>query len=432
MKLSCLHFAVFCCLPLAVAAQQTTLPQGGDPQPGQAQSGQAQAGPAQPGPAQPGQPQTSQTGANPSQPNAPQQVQPQVWPPAKEPDGEPAEPPAAAPARVQIQAPAAPATPAQSGQIELDVVVTDKGGHPVSGLTRRDFTLLDDNRPTQIDSFLAYGAGARPADVQVILVIDTVNIGFQEVSYSRFGIDQFLRKDGGRLAAPTSVYWYADDGIEGGEAPTTDGNAIAAKLDATEGRLRSINRAAGAWGAVERFQMSLQTLDRIVQAAAGAPSRKLLIWIGPGWPMLDNPNIEMTWKQQETFFHNIVGLNTGLRQAHMTLYSVTPGTPNSYTFLYQAYTKGVKKASQVYLPDLDLKVLAAQSGGQVLTPSNDLAREIEACARDASAYYTLTFTPPRADGPDEYHELKVQIDKPGLSARTNTGYYNQPPTTPQP
>jgi hypothetical protein len=38
----------------------------------------------------------------------------------------------------------------------------------------------------------------------------------------------------------------------------------------------------------------------------------------------------------------------------------------------------------------------------------------------------MSFDPPHATRPDEYHDLKVQIETPGLSARTNTGYYNQP------
>jgi hypothetical protein len=38
----------------------------------------------------------------------------------------------------------------------------------------------------------------------------------------------------------------------------------------------------------------------------------------------------------------------------------------------------------------------------------------------------LSFDPPRADRANEYHDLKVQVGKPGLVARTSTGYYNQP------
>jgi hypothetical protein len=41
-------------------------------------------------------------------------------------------------------------------------------------------------------------------------------------------------------------------------------------------------------------------------------------------------------------------------------------------------------------------------------------------------YYTLVFAPPPQSQPNEYHDLKVQVDKPGTTARTTSGYYNQP------
>ena len=47
-------------------------------------------------------------------------------------------------------------------------------------------------------------------------------------------------------------------------------------------------------------------------------------------------------------------------------------------------------------------------------------------AQDGGAFYTISFDPPRANTSSEYHELKVKIGKPKLTARTNTGYYNQP------
>jgi hypothetical protein len=55
-----------------------------------------------------------------------------------------------------------------------------------------------------------------------------------------------------------------------------------------------------------------------------------------------------------------------------------------------------------------------------------LAGQINTCVQDASTFYTLSFDPPRANKPNEHHDLKVQIDKPGLKAHTSTGYYNQP------
>lgn len=369
----------------------------------------------------------------------PAQVQPQVWPPAQgaaQPQGTTA--PQSTPVPAQVPAApqqAAPAPEAASGQIQLNVVVTGKAGEPISGLNRSDFTLLDNNHPVDIESFHAYGGSQAASETpqQIILVIDSVNIGFQEVSYSRYGIDQFLRNDGGRLAQPVSIYWYTDNGgLEDGEGPTTDGNALAAQLDTNEGKLRTLNRSAGAWGAIERFEMSVRVIENIAEQAARQPGRKLLIWIGPGWPILDNPNMQMSWKDEQGLFRNIVELSTLIRQAQMQIYSVTPGMPNNFTYLYQSYIKGVKKPSQVALPDLDLKVLAVQSGGQAMSPSNDLASEIGKCARDASAYYTISFTPAHADEPNQYHELKLHVDKPGLTARTNTGYYSDPDWKTQP
>src|SRR6185437_6787521 len=51
------------------------------------------------------------------------------------------------------QNPATAAGQATSREIQLVVMVNDKAGHAISGLERGDFTLLDNNHPTQIDSF---------------------------------------------------------------------------------------------------------------------------------------------------------------------------------------------------------------------------------------------------------------------------------------
>jgi hypothetical protein len=94
--------------------------------------------------------------------------------------------------------------------------------------------------------------------------------------------------------------------------------------------------------------------------------------------------------------------------------------------LYDHFLKGAKTAGEANTAALNLWVLAVQSGGRVLGPDNEMAAQIERCFQDATAFYTLSFNPPLAAGPDEYHDLKVQIDRPKLTARTSTGFYNQP------
>jgi hypothetical protein len=127
-----------------------------------------------------------------------------------------------------------------------------------------------------------------------------------------------------------------------------------------------------------------------------------------------------------------VQLSTALREAQIDLYSVTKGLWDEFTDLYQGYQKGVRRAEDAGPPNLGLKVIAVQSGGRVLAPDNDLAGQIGKCIEDAKAYYRLTFSPPRADRPNEYHALEVRVGKPGLKARTNTGYYNQRERVPAP
>ena len=53
----------------------------------------------------------------------------------------------------QEPTPVPPSFPAQVSAITVDVVVLDKSGAPVRGLTRDDFTVLEDGRPQTIVGF---------------------------------------------------------------------------------------------------------------------------------------------------------------------------------------------------------------------------------------------------------------------------------------
>ena len=73
-----------------------------------------------------------------------------------------------------------------------------------------------------------------------------------------------------------------------------------------------------------------------------------------------------------------------------------------------------------------LKVLVTQTGGKILGPDNDLVEQINRCIEDANAFYRISFDPPAAEHTDEYHDLKVVVNKPDVTVRTNSGYYNEP------
>lgn len=328
--------------------------------------------------------------------------------------------------------PLASAPPASaSHSIRLNVVVTDKSGNPVRGLTKQDFTLLDDKRPTAVHSFVAHELSTPRNDPQtMILLIDDVNANFSVVSTVRTQIESYLRRDDGRLAVPVAIFLLTDTGLEQITVPSTDGNGLAAVLHQKDGQLHVISRAAGFYGAEERTQASLQGLSEMGRGLAKIPGRKLVVWIGPGWPIFDNPNVSFGLQQQRNLFSGIVDFSGMFRQLDMTVDSIDPLGPadaaSPRSFLWESFTKPVTKPSQANPGNLALQVLAVHSGGTVVVGSNDITGEIAKCARDASAWYSMSIEAQKADSADTWHSLTVKVDQPRLKVRTLEGYYAQP------
>jgi VWFA-related protein len=323
---------------------------------------------------------------------------------------------------------------APQGTTKLDVMVTDGAGQPVAGLQQQDFTLLDNRKPQPILSFRAVdgttgdGTAADPP-VQVILLIDMANNLLHNVAYERYQIDKFLKQNGGKLVQPVTLMVLSDQGVQAQPQPSRDGNGVAGGLDRIENSIHTIP-VAGGYDAIERMELSLKALRQIVEVEGQRPGKKLLIWIGPGWPMLENPGYVASDKDRRGQFNAIVELTQQLRESRVTLYSINaidPGSPAQMrSDYYKNFLKGVTSAKQVDSGALSVPVFAVHSGGRVFQSSGDLITLLNGCVAEAKAYYTLGFDPPAADHVDEYHELAVKVDKPGTTAHTNTSYYAQP------
>ena len=317
--------------------------------------------------------------------------------------------------------------PPPSRRITLDVVVTPKSGAPVSGLGQQDFTILDNKTAQPIVTFNAITG--RQAPIEVVLLVDAVNTNFTNISYERQQIDKFLRADGGRLPYPTSLAIFTDTGSQVQQQSTRDGNELSAALDQTTIGLRDIHRSAGFWGADERLNLSLNALQSLAARESTRPGRKIILWISPGWPYLSGPGVELDGKEEQQLFAQVVALSTQFRRAGITLYSVDPlgsGQDVGPEYYYEEFLKGVAKPNQAQLGNLALQVLAVQSGGLALSSGNDIAAHLQQCIADLESYYEISFDAPPADRPNQYHQLEIRVDKPGLTIHTRTGYYSQP------
>ena len=313
--------------------------------------------------------------------------------------------------------------------ITLNVVVMDVGGKPVASLTRDDFSILDNGQPKPIAGFKeANGAEAASDPVQATLLIDTLSNSFESVAAERAQIETFLRRDGGRLPMPVSIVLFSDSGAQI-DQPTRDGNLLTAELKKTFIAIPTLNAAMGATGAIERYQRSLKVLNQLMVYEGAKPGRKLLLWIGPGWPMLSGGHFSPSERDQYGYWQSIVNISTDLRMARITLYSVETLSSEmslAHGVYYQNFLKPVTNRKRADSGNLALPVLAIQSGGRVINGSNDLVAEILSCLEDGKSYYTITFDAAPSEQPDEYRSLEVRIGKPGLTARTNSGYYAQP------
>ncbi|MGC2477928.1 MAG: VWA domain-containing protein [Candidatus Sulfotelmatobacter sp.] len=359
---------------------------------------------------------------------------------------------------LQGQAPTQPTSPASDavqGLINFDVVVTDNSGKAIPGLGPKDFTLLDNHQPQKILSFRSFdGVSAKPdPPVEVILVVDTIKMPFDLAAFEREEVERFLRRNGGHLAQPVSIFGLSETGFWTLAQPSGDGNALAAEI--ASDRLVFIRRRQLLGNGTGEFVDSgredpaglkaLKTLGDIATAERRKPGRKLLIWVGPGWgigsgadfeslPDYDSVQRRERARARQVTFNTIYWFSTLLREARISLYSFSVGQtdPDPRSLLYLNFLEGVESVQQASLKNLDRRVLAVQSGGRVLGPDNDLVSKIDNCIREARTFYTLSFDRSHADHPAEYHSLQLQVGVTGLTARTNTGYYDQPYYSDQP
>jgi VWFA-related protein len=331
----------------------------------------------------------------------------------------------------------APNPEAPPGRMKLDVLVTDGSGHPVTGLQQENFTLVDNKKPRPILSFRAVdgsvgagpgGAGPGDPPVEVVLLVDVTNTPLSVVGHERNQIEGFLRRNGGRLTQPTSLMIFDDRGVKGLPQLTKDGNLLADELNKAESTMHSMLLTEQT--ETDRTTLSLNTLERIAEAADKRAGRTILIWIGVGWPMLENSHYLFTEREHGVQFDRVVTISGLLRESRVTLYSIYPTDPGVTDEPgiqhYRSFLRGVPSVNQVRPGDLALPVLAIHSGGRALHTPDDLGDQIASCIAEAKSYYVMGFDPATAKRVDEYHELAVHMDQRELKARTSAGYYAEP------
>jgi VWFA-related protein len=336
------------------------------------------------------------------------------------------------------QSPAAGyATPlfnATTRNVILDAVVTDKKGTVVTGLTRNDFVIREDNAPQEIRSFDAVAAGTSTEDAtpHTILLVDELNTRFEDMAYTRYSVNRLLHRDGVKLDQPTALYILSNDGLHVLANYTRDPASIDAALSSHKAVL-PWRLQGNFYRGIERINISMSALQQIAIASTGTPGHKNIVWISPGLPIFGALVLEAD--QQKALFDSIRRLSDQLLKARVSIYSIDPrgvqtnsaSFAGGNNFAYAAYLNGLSQTNDAAFGNLAIQTLATQTGGHVFYGRNDVDREIATSLTDGNTYYTLAYSPANKDFHGEFRKIKITVvNRPDLKVQTRDGYYAMP------
>lgn len=358
------------------------------------------------------------------------------------------------------------------GLIRLDVVVTDQSGEAVEGLKRTDFKLVENGSTQTIVAFRASNQAPMESHdaLSVILLLDTVDLPTEIQERERQEAAEFLRQNAGKLAQPVTIYSLESTGFFLTAGPSTDGEMLA--QDVTED-----NKAEAFFLPRSESELIRQTkqpvkplvdkefslypamagfraLGTIATREVSRPGRKLVLWIGSGLGYCGTGAIAANGQelvnrcgnQKVGDFSTSVGHTLGgkdgnlirqevfdkvrwfsllLRQARVTVDCLHEDEKEELPDTWQKFVDGAGSLQSASWMNLYKKVLAVQSGGRVFPSVTDSVRQIEDAVHSERIYYSLTFDPSPAQE-EEYHTLKVEMGRPSLTARTTTGFFDEP------
>jgi VWFA-related protein len=355
--------------------------------------------------------------------------------------------------------------------VELSVVVTDRDGQPVTGLTAGDFAIFDEGKPQTVKFFSIEGGGAptpaAPAPAVLpqhprefsnsladtggvtIILFDLLNTPSGPKMRARDQIIKFLGQI--REDDRVGLYVLTSDGslrvlhdftsdaralvlavsrlrgnISAALAGEVDGARLDRELEEALGPEAGIVKAtgtgeSGGQAITKHFRggravATIDALDSIGRHLSGVRNRKNLIWVSAAFPLVafDDRGRSKTGE--------INRATRALNDANVALYTVDArgllpamsGVPGQQTFTTLSMVAG---------PQDILRSLAEGTGGRAFLNTNDIHGAIRRAADDARLTYVLGYYPTNDVWDGRFHRISVKVSRPGLDVRHRKGYF---------
>lgn len=265
--------------------------------------------------------------------------------------------------------------------VEIDAVVTDDAGTPMTGLLQNDFHVKDDGRAVEVKTFEEVkDSGERPVARSIVVLLDDSGLG----AGNTLPIQQVARMFVARMQPPDefSVIRLNNRRDE------AFGDRLEALLRIEEYRSDSLP-----FFGLETVENALRAFSRVARTLEAIEHRrKALVCVGvPEVCSIPEPSgrTSLLWR----FWTDAIG---AMGRSNASIYSVEPN--------------GASKKNPVRGGSI-----ADVTGGEVFINASDLTRPIDIVRRDTGNYYLLGYWPVASDKP--LHSVEVKVSKRGAHVR---------------
>ncbi|MEM9291906.1 MAG: VWA domain-containing protein [Acidobacteriota bacterium] len=346
--------------------------------------------------------------------------------------------------------------------VNVDVVVTNRRGEVVRGLTREDFELYEDGDRVEITNFAVVDGGAAssqetsasgepkvevaveaepPPPLHLVVYVDNRNLMPRNRNRLLPAVESFLER---QLRPQDPVMLVVSDGsLEVTQPFTEDRSALIAAMEPLQRRTsRSMleaseservaseiaraddNTGSDATIQAEMFRnardedilIGLDALARFTTGLAGLPGRKAVLYLSDGFGMNNNSLVAL---QRITAAANASGVTFYSLDGQGPSGPPDPETPN-LEFSPDSPLSGNLTGERRRV----LQQLADDTGGFAVTNTLNFDGGLEQVGSWLTTSYSLAFSPDReADG--EFHQLEVKVKGRGLRAQHRAGYMDK-------
>jgi VWFA-related protein len=374
-----------------------------------------------------------------------------------------------------------PSIRAESRIVVVDVVVTDKQGQSVPGLSKDDFHISEDSDPQIVTSFEEHkGAAANEmkllpmppnvftnfpttlgADSVNVLLLDLLNTQPQNQAFVRQQVIKYL----GEVPAGTRLAVFAlGSHLRIVRGFPTDFSGLSAALEdkklgvspevsrnlPTEANqysdaeiLRQMRRSQAAPTAIDavesfqrdeaferasaRIEVTLQAFQQIARYLSGIPVRKNLIWFSDNFPVSFFPDTRgRAPKNQE----HVQKTSDMLTAAQVAIYPVSAlGVLADPTF-DASKLAGSRRELETRLSanQIVMETIAEETGGRAFFSTNALSDAVKDAVGNGSHYYTVAYSPTNDKNDGKFRRIQVSLEDSNYKLSYRRGYFADQPS----